>query len=1022
MPSLAAESPPSAAAAKPAVQAARRDISLTQEEKAWLKAHPEIIVAVNHGWAPIGFMSETDELRGISVDYLKKLEAILGVKFRRVRSLEDPSIEKADMFAAVANRKLLASTRFVPLDTPYLDMPFVIFTRNDTENIYSLRYLHGKKVAVFKTGAAAEALAHDHPEIQLYKADIAEEALTALVSGKVDAYIGNLVIVSYVARNQGFGNIRAVGNTPYKASTYMAVRSDWPLLKSILQKGLHAISEEEKNAIYSNWAAISDAREVDYILLLSIGGVALAAITLLGFWNWRLRIIERRRAEQREHARSQVMELLSWAAPLPEILHSIVRGVEQEDHSMLGSILLLDNEGKHLLTGAAPSLPDFYNAAIHGVEIGMGVGSCGTAAFTGERVIVKDIRTHPYWKDYKDLAARAALGACWSEPIKSASGKVIGTFAIYHHYASAPTEYDIHLIELTANLAGMAIDRSRINEELQQALLVYQNSSEAMMVVDADNQIIAVNPAFTMITGYESDEVVGRNPGILKSGRHDEAFYQAMWHEINTSGHWQGETWDRRKNGEVYLKWLTINTVFNADGTVQRRVAMFTDISREREAEQLIWQQANFDLLTGLPNRRMFHDRLDQDIKKAHRASLPLALLFLDLDRFKEVNDTLGHGMGDLLLQEAARRLVNSVRESDTVARLGGDEFTVILGDLDDPGCVDRVAQGILCKLSEPFQLEADVVYISASIGITIYPEDATEIGTLLKNADQAMYAAKQMGRNRYSYFTLSMQQAAQTRMQIANDLRSALAGHQFWIAYQPIVELTSGSIHKAEALLRWQHPTRGLISPAAFIPVAEDTGLIIGIGDWVFREAAQQAQRWRASLHPAFQISINKSPVQFHNAGQTHLAWPHYLKQLGLPGQSITVEITEGLLLDASPLVTDRLLEFRDAGIQVSIDDFGTGYSTLSYLKKFDIDYLKIDQSFIRNLAPGSDDMALCEAIIVMAHKLDMQVIAEGVETEEQKTLLAAAGCDYAQGYLFSRPVPAEEFELLLNRRISAG
>ena len=388
--------------------------------------------------------------------------------------------------------------------------------------------------------------------------------------------------------------------------------------------------------------------------------------------------------------------------------------------------------------------------------------------------------------------------------------------------------------------------------------------------------------------------------------------------------------------------------------------------------------------------------------------------MLLDLDRFKEVNDTLGHDQGDALLKEAAQRLSSCVRETDTVARLGGDEFTVILGELDDPGSVERVAQDILHRLAEPFQLGEHVAYVSASIGVTLYPDDATEIETLLKDADQAMYAAKNQGRNRYSYFTHSMQQAIQTRMQIANDLRGALAGHQFWIAYQPIVELASGSIHKAEALLRWQHPTQGLISPATFISIAEDTGLIGDIGDWVFREAAQQAKRWRASLHPEFQISINKSPVQFRNESQSHQAWYDHLGQLGLPVQSMVVEITEGLLLDAGTLVTERLLEFRDAGIQVSIDDFGTGYSALSYLKKFDIDFLKIDQSFTRNLAPASDDLALCEAIIVMAHKLGIKVIAEGVETEQQKNLLAAAGCDYGQGYLFSEPVPAEEFEAL--------
>lgn len=548
-------------------------------------------------------------------------------------------------------------------------------------------------------------------------------------------------------------------------------------------------------------------------------------------------------------------------------------------------------------------------------------------------------------------------------------------------------------------------------ESMLLAASVYETSSEAIMITNASNEIIAVNPAFIKITGYVTEEVIGKNSSFLQSGHHDETFYQAIWNEINSTGHWQGEVWDQRKNGENYPKWLTINTVYNENGSIQRRVAMFTDVSRKREAEEMIWRQANLDTLTGLPNRQMFHDRLDQEIKKAHRASCQLALLFIDLDRFKEINDTLGHDKGDTLLKEAAHRIASCVRETDTVARLGGDEFTIIMGGLHDASHIDRVVQNILQKMTEPFQLGEDMAYISASIGITLYPVDATVTEVLLKNADQAMYAAKNQGRNRYSYFTASMQQAVKARVQIANDLRSALAGNQFSLAYQPIIELATGAIYKAEALLRWHHPTKGLISPAVFIPIAEDTGLIVDIGDWVFRTAAQQAKEWRNLLNPAFQISVNKSPVQFHNEKKSHTSWYDYLSQLGLPGHSIAVEITEGLLLDASTLVTERLLEFRDAGIQVSLDDFGTGYSSLSYLKKFDIDYLKIDQAFIRNLALGSDDMALCEAIIVMAHKLGIQVIAEGVETVEQKNLLTAAGCDYGQGYFFERPVSAEEF-----------
>jgi diguanylate cyclase (GGDEF)-like protein/PAS domain S-box-containing protein len=560
-------------------------------------------------------------------------------------------------------------------------------------------------------------------------------------------------------------------------------------------------------------------------------------------------------------------------------------------------------------------------------------------------------------------------------------------------------------------------ERRQAAESMQLASLVYQNSSEAMMVTDASGAIISVNPAFTELTGYAQDEIVGQTPSILNSGRHDHAFYQAMWREIDSTGRWQGEIWNRRKGGEIYAERLTINTIFDGGGAPYRRVALFFDITQEKRTEELIWKQANFDALTQLPNRRMVHSRLEHEISRSQRDGLSLALMFIDLDRFKEVNDTLGHDMGDILLKDAAQRLKHCVRETDTVARLGGDEFTVILCGLDHAGNAERVAEAILRKFAEPFRLKDELVYVSASIGITLYPDDAAGIDELLKNADQAMYAAKQRGRNRYNYYTSCMQEAALARMRLVGDLRVALASGQFRLAYQPIVELGTGAIHKAEALLRWHHPARGEVGPAEFIPVAEETGLISDLGNWVFYEASRQVALWRAAHDPLFQVSVNKSPVQFRVEGNTHATWFEHLRKLGLPGQSVVVEITESLLMDASAAINAQLLEFRDAGIQVSLDDFGTGYSSLSYLKKFHIDYLKIDQSFVRNLAAGSDDLALSEAIVVMAHKLGMKVIAEGVETEEQRGLLAAIGCDFGQGYLFSKPLEAEAFGCLLER-----
>lgn len=470
-------------------------------------------------------------------------------------------------------------------------------------------------------------------------------------------------------------------------------------------------------------------------------------------------------------------------------------------------------------------------------------------------------------------------------------------------------------------------------------------------------------------------------------------------------------------NGEAHHFDVLKAPLFDEQGGRKALVIVARDITEKKRSEEQIWRQANFDALTSLPNRRMFHDRLMQDLKKAHRTGLKLALLFLDLDHFKEVNDTLGHDAGDALLIDAAYRIVACVRDSDTVARLGGDEFTIILTGLEDSSVVERITTDIIHSLGQPVHLGNDTAYVSASIGVTIYPDDGLDLDTLLKNADQAMFAAKQAGRNRHSYFTNALQEAAQHRQQLIGDLRIALQQGQFQLYYQPIVELATGKVGKAECLLRWLHPVRGFVSPEEFIPLAEDSGLILEIGEWVFAQAARQLSHCRTYCGQGFQLSVNVSPVQFHNTLKQK-QWMDILASHQLQGDNIVVEITEGLLLETSDKVIEQLLAFRDAGIQVAIDDFGTGYSTLSYLNKLDIDYLKIDQSFIRNLSTDSSEMALVEGIIVMAHKLGLKVIAEGVESAEQNALLQAVNCDYVQGNHYSRPMPADQLEAWLQAR----
>ncbi|MCK9284518.1 MAG: EAL domain-containing protein [Rhodocyclaceae bacterium] len=562
-----------------------------------------------------------------------------------------------------------------------------------------------------------------------------------------------------------------------------------------------------------------------------------------------------------------------------------------------------------------------------------------------------------------------------------------------------------------ALLAARAEDERRHHSIIETAL-------DAMVQINSASVITGWNPQAAAMFGWSRDEAMGRvlHETIIPL-RYRDAHVRGMTH-FKTAGdgpllHRRIELYGLHRDGREFPIDLAVSAIKTGDG--YEFSGFIRDMTEKKKSEDLIWRQANYDELTGLPNRRMFYDRLAQEIKKADRAQLIVALLFVDLDRFKEVNDTLGHRIGDALLVEAAQRIQRCVRETDTVARLGGDEFVIILAEVASTASIDRIANNILGALADVFTLESETVYLSASIGITLYPQDATEIEDLLKEADQAMYLAKSSGRNRISYFTAELQQTAQARLRMLNSLRGALAANQFEIHFQPIVELASGKIRKAEALIRWQHPENGLISPAQFIPLAEETGLIVEIGDWVFRQSTRQLKQWHVEHGVDIQISVNKSPIQFKQANGSSEQWFAHLRELDLDERHVVIEITEGLLLDPEPLVNAKLQAFRNVGMKMSIDDFGTGYSSLSYLKNFEFDFLKIDRSFIRNLSPGSSAMELCEAIIAMAHKLRMKVIAEGVETEVQRALLAEAGCDYAQGYLFSKPVPAAEFGRLL-------
>lgn len=582
---------------------------------------------------------------------------------------------------------------------------------------------------------------------------------------------------------------------------------------------------------------------------------------------------------------------------------------------------------------------------------------------------------------------------------------------------------------LLANNRRLSLERAEV--ERQTGLLV-ESEAKLQSLLDASatgifwsseqGVIEYTNDQFTNLFGYNHTDIPTLQAWFAR------AFPEPAYQQVIIANWEESTALAKAKNIPIHQREVNVTCKNGSERHVilagswagPRLMVNFSDISERKIAEETIQKQANFDSLTSLPNRRLFRDRLEQSIKQSARTGHPSALMLIDLDHFKEVNDTLGHDQGDILLIEAAKRISQCVRESDTVARLGGDEFTVILTDLKDNHSVEAAAQKLILALSTPFQLTHEKGYISASIGIALFPDDANTAEDLVKHADQAMYDAKSQGRNGYRYFTHALQESAKAKMRLTSELRNALALDQFQLLYQPIVELSTGHVHKGEALIRWQHPELGLVSPATFIPIAEESGLIVDIGDWVFKTATTQVKRFREQYNPGFQISINKSPVQFRNGNGVFLSWQAHLQKLGLPGQCVCIEITEGLLLDAELRVREELNAFRNSGIQVAIDDFGTGYSSLAYLRKFDLDYLKIDRAFVQNLEHCKNDQALCTAIIMMAHTMGFKVIAEGVETEAQQAYLIQAGCDFAQGFLYSKPVSAALFETLLNKQLT--
>ncbi|WP_233802197.1 putative bifunctional diguanylate cyclase/phosphodiesterase [Paraburkholderia sp. HP33-1] len=732
------------------------------------------------------------------------------------------------------------------------------------------------------------------------------------------------------------------------------------------------------------------------------------------------------RAEEVLASERSVLRLITRNTPLPELLDEVCRRAEV----LLGdgaccSILLLDPDGVHVRVGGAPSLPPAFSAAVEGAAIGPRAGSCGTAMFERRLVIVDDIETDPLWENFRNIALPHGLRACWSVPFENDAGIVLGAFAVYYRATRRPTPEAEAMLRDIGNSVGLAVHQDTMAQRLahseERHRLVVDHLSEGIVVQSRTGVVLACNPSAQRMLRVTS-QIVGRSMQTVMTRAFGEDgtvigdTNLPVAQVFATGKPMLGVTIGLElTSGEVV--WITENVVpilRPGDSEPDSVLISFTDIGPVREAQRQLKFLATRDSLTGLYNRAYLIERMrDLFAPRAaddHGAELAaVAVLFVDLDGFKKVNDTAGHEAGDALLCSVAERLSACVGRADTLARVGGDEFVIVASAYGETDELIGLAHRVLEMIAVPFAVAGNEYYLGASIGISLFPEDGQDVATLMRNADSAMYHAKQRGRNNFQFFTAELNQHLQRRFTIEQSLRRALAGNELSLVYQPIVDSQSGRTIGAEALLRWYNSELGNVSPGEFIPVAEDAGLIVEIGDWVLEHACEQVAQWRRTLAPHLIVAVNLSPRQFNDGLLERIE--RCLAQSGLEPAALELEITERLLMSDSDTVLPMLSALNAMGVRVSVDDFGTGYSSLSYLKRFPLHNLKIDRSFVAGLPDHRDSVAITQAVVAMAHSLGMNVTAEGVETAEQAAFLRTIDCDKQQGYLYSRPVGASAY-----------
>ncbi|WP_438970630.1 EAL domain-containing protein [Methylophaga sp.] len=948
---------------------------LSADVDRWLSENPVIRVGIDRDFAPYEWINEDGDYVGLAADYIRLLEEKLGVTFEIVhdkpwheimRMAEEGELDMLSCLNQTDKRE-----EHLSFTEPYVSNPIVIVNANRNGYVGSLDNLKGKTVAVEKGYFTHETLRSDYPEITLLAADSTEQALEKVAAGEADAYIGDAAYANYAVKKNDLLNLQFAGQTPDTTAYRIGVHKSNPELLAAINMVLNNLSEAERKEIEDQWLGLSVNTGPKLETLIKIFTAVTLLFLLFSFWIYRLKQSRQALAESEEKLR----DVLN-ASPIPQ-------GIL--DH--LGQVIYLNqafNDTFGYTIADIPTLKHWWHRAFPDK--------------TYRENIQDKWQQHTQHSDSENHYFNAVEG---DVVCKDGSKR-----SVICNATQVDTEADKHTLVILYDIS----DRKLAEERLKMSGRVFNQAHEGILITDAKGLIVDVNPAFSEITGYSREEVLNKNPSFLRSDKHSRVFFQEMWTSLEENGHWQGEIWNINKNGQLFAELLTISTLVDEHGETLHYLGLFSDITQSKEQQQALEMMAHYDMLTQLPNRTLFADRFNQAIAHSNRTNSLLAVVFLDLDGFKPVNDRYGHDVGDQLLIEIAQRIKASIREDDTASRLGGDEFVLLLNDISSISHCERLINRIRHAIELPYNVDDDTLSLSASLGITIYPLDKADADTLLRHADQAMYQAKLGGRRRHHMFdALHDQQISQKQNQF-KAMQDALKADQLVLYFQPKVNMRTGKVIGVEALIRWNHPEHGLVLPGRFLPAIQGTELEIHVGNWVIEHALQQLDIW---LEDGIEMEISI------NISSHHLQWQGFFEQIEhvlrrhpkVPANLLQLEILESSVLSDINNISNIINTCRNVlGIRISLDDFGTGYSSLTHLRHLPVDVVKIDQSFVRDIIDDPNDYTIIDGVIGLTQAFHHQVIAEGVETVEHGLMLMTMGCEMAQGYVIAKPMPAKE------------